>query len=376
MEIKNHIYHFSVDPKATGERIRDLRKAKGLTADKLAEKLYRSPKTISSWETGTRFPSIDNLVDLANLFEVSVHSLMLPNDNCDVECLETNPSIAGTSDHLKYEYSIEGINDETFAKLFTREDYLIQRLLLGVFTKSNLCEYETVVKEFLNHNCQYTLFKGIGNSSKAYFDFLRENKARYETFHVILNRMLYGEPFHKTLSALNSFDRDVFFTALLYFSELRKNEYMSFLYDLGARFVDCNFIANVELIENGMKDTPHKKIFNIKHKLINSEADLDEWVGATDKTESEKQFLYDFLELPRFFEDQSYYQGKVLSSVHFNETENIKARRLLCAYYFLLDFVRDCINTFEHYEKRSIDNTELSYDQYVEHLINGGFISE
>ena len=67
MEIRNHIYNFSVEPKATGKRIKELRKAKGLTAEQLAEKLYRSTKAISSWETGVRFPSIDNLVDLANI---------------------------------------------------------------------------------------------------------------------------------------------------------------------------------------------------------------------------------------------------------------------------------------------------------------------
>ena len=101
MEIRNKIYNFSVDSKATGRRIKELRKAKGLTAEKLADELFCSVKTVSSWETGARFPSLDALVDLANYFDVTVHSLMLPQDNCEVDSL-TNIPLDTTFDHMFY----------------------------------------------------------------------------------------------------------------------------------------------------------------------------------------------------------------------------------------------------------------------------------
>ena len=188
MEIRNHIYHFSVDPKATGERIRDLRKAKGLTADKLAEKLYRSPKTISSWETGTRFPSIDNLVDLANLFEVSVHSLMLPNDNCEVECLETI-KLTGSVNYLSDKYSIATAKDEVFSYMLLREEYLFQRLLSGVITKANLYEYETVFVESLEVPITNV---SICNTAENYF-YLLKNK-----LEIVIEKQAFRASFLQT----------------------------------------------------------------------------------------------------------------------------------------------------------------------------------
>ena len=62
METRNHIYKFEIDKKETGKYIKSLRKEKGWTAEVLAEKLYCSPKTVSSWETGVRMPSLDMLV--------------------------------------------------------------------------------------------------------------------------------------------------------------------------------------------------------------------------------------------------------------------------------------------------------------------------
>ena len=39
MDLRNHYYKFSIDPKITGKRIKELRKAKGLTAEKMAEEM-------------------------------------------------------------------------------------------------------------------------------------------------------------------------------------------------------------------------------------------------------------------------------------------------------------------------------------------------
>lgn len=59
-----------------GENLKDLRKAKGIGQDILAEELNVSVKTISHWETGYSEPSIAQLIELANFFDVSIDELV------------------------------------------------------------------------------------------------------------------------------------------------------------------------------------------------------------------------------------------------------------------------------------------------------------
>lgn len=59
-----------------GERLRDLRNEKHLTQDDLGEKLGVSPKTIGTWERGTREPPMKTINTLAKLFDVSTDYLL------------------------------------------------------------------------------------------------------------------------------------------------------------------------------------------------------------------------------------------------------------------------------------------------------------
>ena len=59
-----------------GECLRDLRKEKGLTQEQLAEKLNVSRRTVSRWETGSNTPDLDVLLQLADIYEVDLRSLL------------------------------------------------------------------------------------------------------------------------------------------------------------------------------------------------------------------------------------------------------------------------------------------------------------
>ena len=54
------------------QRLKQLRQKKGLTQQKLAEILGIKRNTYSDWENGKTEPSFENLVKLADLFEVSL----------------------------------------------------------------------------------------------------------------------------------------------------------------------------------------------------------------------------------------------------------------------------------------------------------------
>ena len=58
-----------------GERIRDLRKSKGLSQRELAEEIGFPQQTISSWETDRNEPSVFCCVVLADYFDVSLDYL-------------------------------------------------------------------------------------------------------------------------------------------------------------------------------------------------------------------------------------------------------------------------------------------------------------
>ena len=59
------------------ERLEDLRKQHDLTQDQLAEKLMVTRQAISRWERGLAYPTIENLQALAQLYQVSLDTLLL-----------------------------------------------------------------------------------------------------------------------------------------------------------------------------------------------------------------------------------------------------------------------------------------------------------
>lgn len=63
--------------KEIGNRVRKLRKSRGLTLEKLADELHCSCSHISQAERGSRSYSIDLLIDMAEFFNVSLDYLIL-----------------------------------------------------------------------------------------------------------------------------------------------------------------------------------------------------------------------------------------------------------------------------------------------------------
>lgn len=64
--------------------LKDIREEKNLQQKDIAARLNRTPACISSWETGKTEPSIEDLVKLADLLEVSLDYLLCRTDENDV----------------------------------------------------------------------------------------------------------------------------------------------------------------------------------------------------------------------------------------------------------------------------------------------------
>ena len=62
-------------------RLKELRKQKGISQLRLATELNTTQNTISRYETGEREPGIDELIKLADYFNVSVDYLLGRTEN-------------------------------------------------------------------------------------------------------------------------------------------------------------------------------------------------------------------------------------------------------------------------------------------------------
>ncbi len=58
------------------EKLKELRKQKGISQEGLAEKLYVSRQAITKWESGNGIPDIENLIAISALFNESLDSLL------------------------------------------------------------------------------------------------------------------------------------------------------------------------------------------------------------------------------------------------------------------------------------------------------------
>ena len=64
-----------------GQRLIELRKAKHLSQEEVAEKLNVTRQTISKWETNQRSPEFDKILPLCELFEISTDELITGKNN-------------------------------------------------------------------------------------------------------------------------------------------------------------------------------------------------------------------------------------------------------------------------------------------------------
>ena len=82
-----------------GERIYELRMRNKLSQLELARLLHKSKQSVSNWENNNILPSIDMLIELSRIFQVSCDYLLGIDDR---KCLE----IAGLTDeqmtHIQY----------------------------------------------------------------------------------------------------------------------------------------------------------------------------------------------------------------------------------------------------------------------------------
>ena len=114
-----------------GNRIYELRKQKGLSQESIAHTLGVSRQSVSLWETNQASPSMDNLISLAKVFEVSIDELVGLSDSSSND---VNP------DDIKFEISYEedkkNIYQRDCTHLNSIYDHVMFDIVMGLFAIS------------------------------------------------------------------------------------------------------------------------------------------------------------------------------------------------------------------------------------------------
>ena len=131
-----------------GQTIYNLRKERGLSQERVAEELQVTRQSISLWETDQASPSINNLLLLSKLFNVSIDDIV--NNNVSV----TDPNFR----------SVQVIYHENKKTLFITKSYL-QIILLLIYPVIYLLAFSIVdiIKNISNNiNDNYSIALRIG----------------------------------------------------------------------------------------------------------------------------------------------------------------------------------------------------------------------
>lgn len=68
-----------------GEKIKELREAKGMTQQNLADLLFVTRQTVSRWEGGSRYPDLVTAKNLADILDTTVDTLMADDSSMKIE---------------------------------------------------------------------------------------------------------------------------------------------------------------------------------------------------------------------------------------------------------------------------------------------------
>ena len=106
----------------TGRKIQNLRTARGMTQEELAEKLAVSRQAVSHWESGGAMPDTAAIQSLCSIFDVSADYLIGAEGSDEAE-------------------SVIASGEKRRKRVFDRKYYLVLIALIAVGTAMNIIQY-------------------------------------------------------------------------------------------------------------------------------------------------------------------------------------------------------------------------------------------
>lgn len=76
------------------ERLKKEREKKGWSQAELAEKIHVSRQSVSKWETGKNYPSIEVIIDLSDLFGITIDELLRSDEELKEKVIQDSKQLA------------------------------------------------------------------------------------------------------------------------------------------------------------------------------------------------------------------------------------------------------------------------------------------
>lgn len=76
------------------ERLKQEREKRGWSQAELAEKIHVSRQSVSKWETGKNYPSIDVIIDLSDLFNITIDELLRSDEELKEKVIQDSKQLA------------------------------------------------------------------------------------------------------------------------------------------------------------------------------------------------------------------------------------------------------------------------------------------
>ncbi|MGP4080665.1 helix-turn-helix domain-containing protein [Pseudalkalibacillus sp. R45] len=89
---------------AFGEKLKQERKKNGWSQEELAEKLFVSRQSVSKWENGQNYPSIEIIIKVSDLFSVTIDELLRSDEDLKEKVIEDSRQLAYPT--LKYMFDV------------------------------------------------------------------------------------------------------------------------------------------------------------------------------------------------------------------------------------------------------------------------------
>ena len=76
------------------DRLKREREKRGWSQTELAEKLHVSRQSVSKWETGKNYPSIEVIIDLSDLFGITIDELLRSDEELKEKVIQDSKQLA------------------------------------------------------------------------------------------------------------------------------------------------------------------------------------------------------------------------------------------------------------------------------------------
>ncbi|MDN3427187.1 helix-turn-helix domain-containing protein [Planococcus notacanthi] len=76
------------------ERLKSEREKKGWSQAELAEKIHVSRQSVSKWETGKNYPTIEVIIDLSDLFDITIDELLRSDKELKDKVIQDSKQLA------------------------------------------------------------------------------------------------------------------------------------------------------------------------------------------------------------------------------------------------------------------------------------------